>query len=148
LVAERLFRPEEWYFRVHFPGRPVVPGVILIEAMAHALGVLAGLAGHARDGGWRHFALVMVEQAKFYRPVPPTSLVSFQARLQTDDDGVVVGRVAARSDGDLVARADIRLGTSVFADGGEALQDDPFGLRAYLTRVLDPQLHAQFALAS
>jgi 3-hydroxymyristoyl/3-hydroxydecanoyl-(acyl carrier protein) dehydratase len=145
LQAQRLFRPEEWYFQVHFPGRPVVPGVILIEAMAHGLGVLGGLQGRARHGAWRHFALLIVDDIRFYRMVAPNTRVTFDARVLIDDGELLSGRVTARGPDGLVARGQIRLTSQAF----EAPQDeaaDPFGLQAYLSRVLPLQDLHRFGL--
>ncbi len=46
-LAKYTFKEEEWFFKGHFPGNPIVPGVILIEAMAQA-GVSIGLYGIAQ----------------------------------------------------------------------------------------------------
>jgi 3-hydroxyacyl-[acyl-carrier-protein] dehydratase len=144
LSAERTFVADEWFFKVHFPGCPVVPGVILIEAMAHALGVLGGLKGRVSHGAWRDFALLMVEQAKFYRLATPGTTVSFDARLTASDDDVLRGRVTARSDIGLIARADIGLTSQAFDDVALTGTRDPFGLQRYLARVLNADLQSQF----
>ena len=63
----------EQFFQGHFPGRPIMPGVLQIEALAQAAGVLAveslGLAG---SGKLVYF--MAIEQAKFRAPVFPDSL--------------------------------------------------------------------------
>lgn len=65
----------EPFFAGHFPARPVMPGVLLVEAMAQAAGILAidslGLAG---SGKLLYF--MAVEEAKFRRPVEPGCLVT------------------------------------------------------------------------
>lgn len=144
LSAERSFRTDEWFFKVHFPGCPVVPGVILIEAMAHALGVLGGLKGRVLYGSWQNFALLMVEQAKFYRLAGPGTIVRIDARLTDYDRETLRGRVTVRSDHSVVARATISLTSGAF-DGLDVLRgSDPFGLQRYLARVLDADLRSQF----
>jgi 3-hydroxyacyl-[acyl-carrier-protein] dehydratase len=65
--AFRVFKPEEKMFEGHFPGYPIVPGVILIEAMAQAGG--AGVKELSVTGGF--FVLGVVEKAKFRRQVRP-----------------------------------------------------------------------------
>ena len=42
IVARKQVRADEWYFQGHFPGEPVMPGVLQVEAMAQAGGILAG----------------------------------------------------------------------------------------------------------
>ena len=51
VVATHRFRPEADFYRGHFPGQPVTPGVLLIEAMAQAGVVAQGIWLVARDGG-------------------------------------------------------------------------------------------------
>jgi 3-hydroxyacyl-[acyl-carrier-protein] dehydratase len=43
IVAERELRPDEWYFQGHFPGTPVMPGVLMVDALAQTAGLLHGL---------------------------------------------------------------------------------------------------------
>src|SRR5512140_2495804 len=44
IVAERVLRPDEPHFAGHFPGRPILPGVLVTEALAQASGLLLGLS--------------------------------------------------------------------------------------------------------
>ena len=44
VVAVRTFRPDEPFFLGHFPGRPVVPGVVLIEGLAQAMALIPGVS--------------------------------------------------------------------------------------------------------
>jgi len=48
IVAERTLRAEEFYFAGHFPGRPIMPGVLIAEALAQTSGLLIGLSKQAR----------------------------------------------------------------------------------------------------
>jgi 3-hydroxyacyl-[acyl-carrier-protein] dehydratase len=68
----------EGFFQGHFPGRPIMPGVLQIEALAQAAGILAveslGLAG---SGKLVYF--MAIEQAKFRAPVEPGVLLQLEA---------------------------------------------------------------------
>jgi len=61
----------EQFFQGHFPGEPVMPGVLIIEAMAQAAGMLAHLALETAGLDHERFYLVKVDNAKFARPVVP-----------------------------------------------------------------------------
>jgi 3-hydroxyacyl-[acyl-carrier-protein] dehydratase len=68
ILATRNFHPDEFYFKGHFPDYPVVPGVLLIEAMAQAGGVGAKLLGVKPQG---LFVLAKIRSATFRRQVRP-----------------------------------------------------------------------------
>lgn len=76
IVGRRRFSPEELYFRGHFPGDPIVPGVILIEAMAQLCRLwLNHDLGHPAPG-----FLVRVHSATFNRTVRPDGDIQIEAR--------------------------------------------------------------------
>ena len=61
----------EPFFQGHFPGNPVMPGVLMIEAMAQAAGMLAHLAAEVEGKEGELYYLVKVDKAKFSRIVVP-----------------------------------------------------------------------------
>jgi 3-hydroxyacyl-[acyl-carrier-protein] dehydratase len=69
IIGYKLFRETEFFFPGHFPGYPVVPGVILIEALAQCGG--AGVRMGTVSSGSSLFVLATVEKAKFRRQVRP-----------------------------------------------------------------------------
>ena len=69
IVAKHVFTDKEFFFKGHFPGYPVVPGVILIETMAQSGG--AGLRKLGILGGDALFFLASVDKVKFRRQVRP-----------------------------------------------------------------------------
>ena len=69
IVAKHTFTEGDFFFSGHFPGRPVVPGVILIETMAQSGG--AGLRKLGVLGGKNLFFLASVDKVKFRRQVWP-----------------------------------------------------------------------------
>jgi len=85
-------------FGGHFPGDPLVPGVILTEALAQT----AGIAAHMENFGTR-FLLSAIRQMKFLRPVRPSEKIILRARklgevdqlLQFEVDAIVAGQPVA-----------------------------------------------------
>ncbi|MDR1250600.1 MAG: 3-hydroxyacyl-ACP dehydratase FabZ [Treponema sp.] len=69
IIAKHVFTEKEFFFKGHFPGYPVVPGVILIETMAQSGG--AGLKKMGVLGGGALFFLASVDKVKFRRQVRP-----------------------------------------------------------------------------
>ncbi len=76
LVAIKNFTINEEFFVGHFPGHPVVPGVLLIEGMAQAGGLLALAEREDRDRKLIYFA--GIERARFRRPVVPGDQVRYE----------------------------------------------------------------------
>ena len=89
IVAVKAVTFNEPFFQGHFPGRPIMPGVLIVEALAQAAGVLAvetlGLAG---SGKLVYF--MAIEEAKFRRPVTPGDALQF-AVADADGIGLVDG---------------------------------------------------------
>ena len=102
----------EPFFQGHFPGRPIMPGVLIVEALAQAAGVLAieslGLAG---SGKLVYF--MAIDGAKFRTPVEPGCLLTLEAEFVQKRATVCkfVGR--ASIDGKLAAEANF---TAMIAD--------------------------------
>lgn len=80
IVTERLFRPDEYYYRGHFPNEPITPGVILIETMAQAGLVALGIYLVMKiDPALQRRALFTDCQIDFSQVVRPGELVKVQA---------------------------------------------------------------------
>ena len=70
LVAYKNLTNNEFFFQGHFPKNPIMPGVLQVEALAQASGILAYLVGH-HDPAKKEASLVGIECAKFKKPVFP-----------------------------------------------------------------------------
>lgn len=69
-VGVRRLDPGEEYFRGHFPGRPIMPGVLVIEALAQTAAVLVGYSEEVL-GDRAEIYFMSVERARFRKPVVP-----------------------------------------------------------------------------
>lgn len=70
----------EPFFQGHFPGHPVMPGVLILEAMAQAAGCLAHLAREKGGGKEQLFYLVKIDKARFNRTVVPGDQLIFEIK--------------------------------------------------------------------
>lgn len=68
----------EPFFQGHFPGHPVMPGVLILEAMAQAAGCLAHLARKSVGGEDQLYYLVKIDKARFNRVVVPGDQLIFE----------------------------------------------------------------------
>ena len=102
----------EGFFQGHFPGRPIMPGVLIVEALAQAAGILAveslGLAG---SGKLVYF--MAIEGAKFRAPVEPGCLLTLDVEFVQKRSSVCKFAGKASVDGKLAAEAQF---TAMIAD--------------------------------
>ena len=103
----------EEHFNGHFPGHPVMPGVLILEAMAQVAGVLI-LVTRNTPGALSYFA--SIEKARFRHPVRPGDQVITEATLQVLRGSLCKAHVVGRVDGQVVVEADY----TFFTTNGEA----------------------------
>jgi 3-hydroxyacyl-[acyl-carrier-protein] dehydratase len=107
VVARKRVREDEWYLRGHFPGRPVMPGVLIVEAMAQT-GAVAVLSEEENRGRIALFA--GIDDTRFKRIVEPGDELLLECTLEQVRGPVGKGKARATVDGQLAAR-----GTLTFA---------------------------------
>ena len=73
---------DEYYFRGHFPSRPVMPGVMVIEALAQTTGILAFSSANVIPTDQTRFYFVGIDKARFRKPVIPGDQLILKATVQ------------------------------------------------------------------
>jgi 3-hydroxyacyl-[acyl-carrier-protein] dehydratase len=95
---------DEYYFRGHFPARPVMPGVLIIEAMAQTAAVLVvHTLGPESEGKLVYF--MSVDNARFRRPVVPGDVLHVRVTKQRNRGNVWKFEGEAKANGQLCAEA-------------------------------------------
>jgi 3-hydroxyacyl-[acyl-carrier-protein] dehydratase len=101
----------EPFFQGHFPDHPVMPGVLILEAMAQVGGVYAIVANEVGENQVPYF--VGIDKAKFRKPVLPGDILVLSLELQKVRRGIYYFLGKATVDGKLVAEAELK---ATFAD--------------------------------
>ena len=105
VVGEKMVTNNEPFFQGHFPDHPIMPGVLIIEAMAQIAGLLVCYnEPAARERG---LVLAGVNRARFRRPVLPGSVLALHVTQLRRRRGIFVVEGIARVEGDTVAEAEL-----------------------------------------
>jgi 3-hydroxyacyl-[acyl-carrier-protein] dehydratase len=102
VVGRREIRADDWWFPGHFPQRPVMPGVLTIEAIAQA-GAVAVLADPANHGKIPFFA--GIDDCRFKRVVEPGDVLTLECEFVRVRGPIAKGQGRATVDGELAAEA-------------------------------------------
>lgn len=107
VVARKQVRADEWYLAGHFPGNPIMPGVLMVEALAQT-GAVAVLSEEGNRGKLVLFA--GIDDVRFKRLVRPGDVLELTCQLERVRGPVGRGAVRATVEGALAVR-----GTLTFA---------------------------------
>ena len=108
VVAIKNVTINEPFFLGHFPGHPVMPGVLIIEAMAQAAGLLTQLSNRAKGVvGAPLFYLVKVDNARFSAPVVPGDQLRMEVSLKRLMRGMGIFEARSLVDGKEVASCEL-----------------------------------------
>ena len=75
----KIFKNDEYFFKGHFPDNPIVPGVIIIEAMAQTAGIVVSYK--LKEFKEKSVLFMSVNKAKFRKPIHPDEKVSFEVKF-------------------------------------------------------------------
>lgn len=107
VVARKAVRADEWFFPGHFPGRPIMPGVIMIEALAQA-GAVGVLSEESNRGKLALFG--GIDDVRFKRIVEPGDVLTLICELENVRGPIGRGRATATVGDEIAVR-----GTLTFA---------------------------------
>ncbi len=107
LVAIKNVTINEPFFQGHFPVRPVMPGVLVVEAMAQATGVLSFKTSEAQPNESSLYYLAGIDNARFKQPVEPGDQLIIEVQLVRQARGVWKYSAISKVDGKTAATADL-----------------------------------------
>lgn len=108
-VAKKCVSYNEPYFQGHFPGEPVMPGVLIIEALAQT-GAVTILSLAENRGKTAYFA--GINGAKFKKKVVPGDVLMLETEIVRQKGPIGVGKATATVEGKIVAQAEITFAMS------------------------------------
>ena len=103
----------EPFFPGHFPGRPLMPGVMIIEALAQTAGILAFVTSGIVPNASRRFYFVGIDNARFRKPVEPGDQLLLSAKLERSFNGICRFSTVAMVGESEVAHADMMVAPEV-----------------------------------
>jgi beta-hydroxyacyl-ACP dehydratase FabZ len=104
-VAVKFIDPEDPIFAGHFPTRPILPGVLIIEAVAQTAGVMLGSPASLTTAGVA--LLAAVNRFKFLKPVTPGQRLHIETVKLTSAGRMALIGGTARVDGEIVASGEL-----------------------------------------
>jgi 3-hydroxyacyl-[acyl-carrier-protein] dehydratase len=109
VVALKNVSANEPYFQGHFPSRPIMPGVLILEAMAQAAGLVVLSAGNTGAHHENLYYYVGIDNARFKKPVLPGDQLELDVKLERMLRGIGRFSCVARVAGETAAEAAILL---------------------------------------
>ena len=103
-IGRKCVTMNEGFFQGHFPGQPVMPGVLILEALAQ-VGAVAALTEPGSEGKLALFG--GVKNARFKQQVQPGDVLDLRCELISRRGPIGIGKATARVDGKLAATAEL-----------------------------------------
>jgi len=107
LVAIKNVSVNEPMFTGHFPERPIFPGVLIMEALAQATGILAFKSTNSKPDGTSLYYFAGIDNCRFKQPVVPGDQLVLDVEVVKEKRGIWKFKAEARVDDKVVASADL-----------------------------------------
>ncbi len=103
-IAYKHVSEDEWYFKGHFPGNPIMPGVLITESLAQT-GAIAILSLEANKG--RNALFAGIDKMRFKKQVVPGDVLKLEVKIIKQKGPIGVGEALATCDGKIVAKGEL-----------------------------------------
>jgi len=103
-TAYKRVKEEEWYFKGHFPGNPIMPGVLIAESLAQT-GAIAILSKKENNG--KNALFGGIDKMKFKKMVLPGDTLKLEVKIIKQKGPIGVGEAIATVDGKVVAKGEL-----------------------------------------
>ena len=105
ILAEKFVSVNEPYFLGHFPQKAIMPGVLILEAMAQAAGII--VKKYVEDAEHKALVLTGVKRARFRKPVYPGSILTLDVKEKRRRASLLIIEGVATVNGEVVAEAEL-----------------------------------------
>ena len=103
-IAYKHVSEDEWYFKGHFPGNPIMPGVLITESLAQT-GAITILSLEANKG--RNALFAGIDKMRFKKQVVPGDVLKLEVKIIKQKGPIGVGEDLATCDGKIVAKGEL-----------------------------------------
>lgn len=103
-IAYKHVSEDEWYFKGHFPGSPIMPGVLITESLAQT-GAIAILSLEENKG--RNALFAGIDKMRFKKQVVPGDVLKLEVKIIKQKGPIGVGEALATCDGKIVAKGEL-----------------------------------------
>ena len=107
IIAERYISPKETFFKGHFPNFPIMPGVLILEAMAQSCGLLGAHIMNKEHTKESVYLLCGVDKVRFKKMIRPGDSLVFESKVLTSKRGIWKFSSKAFKEMQLVCSAEI-----------------------------------------
>lgn len=118
IIAEKYLHPDSGFFAGHFPDYPILPGVLISEALAQTGGLLIGIrrlhGEKAEKSASQKGVFLASVNMKYYQPALPGQTLRLEAELKKEFSGMFLFEVAAFVAGTCIAKGSISLAQGEF----------------------------------